>query len=115
MNWKQVKVLALSLLNCMYIGAQPNMMEFGHISTQNGLSNSDINAIVQDKDGFIWFGTEYGLNRYDGYEMRFYRNIPGDLTSISDNSINYLYIDYEGTLWIGTSRGGLCKYVKNSD
>lgn len=115
MKWKIAKLLIFSLTNWTCIAAQPNTIEFGHISTQNGLSNSDINTIVQDKDGFIWFGTEYGLNRYDGYEMRFYRNIPGDPTSLSDNSINYLYVDHEGILWIGTSRGGLCKYIKNSD
>jgi signal transduction histidine kinase/ligand-binding sensor domain-containing protein/DNA-binding response OmpR family regulator len=95
--------------------AQSGVLEFANISTENGLSNSDINAIVQDNDGFIWFGTEYGLNRFDGYEIKFYRNIPGDSTSLPDNSINCLYVDFEGALWIGTSRGGLAKYIKSSD
>jgi signal transduction histidine kinase/ligand-binding sensor domain-containing protein/DNA-binding response OmpR family regulator len=95
--------------------AQSRVLEFANLTTQNGLSNSDINAIVQDNDGFIWFGTEYGLDRYDGYEFKFYRNISGDSTSLSDNLINFLYIDHEGTMWIGTARGGLVKYIKSKD
>jgi signal transduction histidine kinase/ligand-binding sensor domain-containing protein/CheY-like chemotaxis protein/AraC-like DNA-binding protein len=94
---------------------QINNLEFGHILPQNGLSNSDINAIVQDADGFMWFGTEYGLNRYDGYQIKIYRNITSDSLSLSDNSINALFIDHDGILWLGTARGGLCKYNKYSD
>jgi len=98
---------------CILLGQ--NHLEFANISYQNGLSNSNINAIVQDNDGFIWFGTESGLNRYDGYQIKVYRNIPGDSTSLTDNFINCLYVDHEGTLWIGTMRGGLCCYHKNSN
>jgi hypothetical protein len=115
MDWKQILGFCIAVLFYCEISAQTNVLEFANLSAQNGLSNSDINAIVQDNDGFIWFGTEYGLNRFDGYEIRFYRNIPGDSTSLPDNSINSLYIDHEGTLWIGTSRGGLAKYLKRSD
>ena len=90
-------------------------LEFAHLTTKNGLSNSDINSIVQDKDGFIWFATDYCLNRYDGYQIKIYRNIPGDSTSLQDNTINCLYIDHDGVLWIGTSHEGISKYVKEKD
>ena len=115
MNRKRIIGFILLIAINYIINAQPNILEFAKISTQTGLSNSDINTIVQDNDGFIWFGTEYGLNRYDGYEIKHYRNIPGESSSLPDNSINCVYIDHEGTLWIGTSRGGLAKYVKSSD
>lgn len=116
MNFRQIFLIVLAgFLGCT--NASPNTIniEFGHLTSQNGLSNSDINSIVQDKDGFIWFATEYGLNRYDGYELKIYRNITGDKTSLTDNSINCIFVDHNGTLWAGTSRGGLCRYVKNSD
>ena len=105
----------IAVFNFNMLTGQLNRLEFANITRQQGLSNADINAIVQDKDGFIWFGTEYGLNRYDGYQIKVYRNIPGDSTSLPDNSINCLYVDREGILWIGTTRGGLSRYKKDSN
>ena len=98
-----------------YVLIGQSHLEFANITHQNGLSNSNINAITQDRECFIWFGTEYGLNRYDGYQIKVYRNIPGDSTSLPDNFINCLYVDHEGVLWIGTMRGGLSCYHKNSN
>ncbi len=83
---------------------------FKKINIEEGLSQSSILSILQDKNGFIWFGTANGLNRYDGYEFLVYTNNPGDSTSISDNKINSLFEDSEGILWIGTSSGILSKF-----
>ena len=65
---------------------------------------------LQDRTGFIWFGTDDGLNRFDGYEVKVYRNDPNDNSSISENIIWALWEDHSGNLWIGTKTGGLNKY-----
>ncbi len=80
---------------------------FDRLTINDGLSQSSVKYIVQDKKGFMWFGTEDGLNKYDGYEFTIYKNNPADSTSISDNNITSLQIDNSGTLWIATFNGGL--------
>ena len=71
------------------------------------LSQSTITAILQDWEGFLWFGTEDGLNRYDGYTIKTYYHIPGDSGSLGASLIKYLYEDSQGRLWVGTDQGGL--------
>ena len=88
----------------------PQSIVFNNLSVEDGLSNSDVNTMIQDQDGFIWFGTDDGLNRYDGYNFKVFRNIPGDSTSLSDNSIWALTIDRKGNLWIGTKAGFVNRY-----
>ena len=83
---------------------------FGKISVEEGLSNSFVNCLLQDRTGFVWFGTDDGLNRFDGYEVKVYRNDPSDNSSISENIIWALWEDHSGNLWIGTKSGGLDKY-----
>jgi len=84
-----------------------SQIRFKHISTEHGLSQCGVYCIFQDKNGFMWFGTEDGLNRYDGYEFKDYRTDPQDPTTISDNYVRCLYEDQKGMLWIGTRNGGL--------
>jgi len=79
--------------------------KFDRITLDDGLSQSNINCIIQDKLGFIWFGTNGGLNRYDGSEFEVYLHNIHDSTSISDNIINDLFEDSRGMLWIGTQNG----------
>ncbi|MCP2606550.1 ATP-binding protein [Candidatus Aminicenantes bacterium AC-708-I09] len=67
-------------------------------------------TIIQDKQGFMWFGTEDGLNRYDGYEFKVYRNDHDNLNSLNYNYIKVIYEDSKGNLWIGTYGGGLDKF-----
>lgn len=88
---------------------------FGRLTTENGLSNSFVNCLIQDRTGFIWFGTDDGLNRYDGYEVKVYRNNPDDKSSLSENIIWALWEDHAGNLWIGTKSGGLNKYDPHTD
>jgi len=63
----------------------------------------------------MWFGTEDGLNRYDGYKFTVYRNNPKDSTSVSSNNIHTIYEDSRGNLWIGSNGGGLSLYNKNTE
>lgn len=90
-------------------------IRFGQITVEDGLSNSYVNCLLQDRNGFIWFGTDDGLNRFDGYEIKIYRNNPDDLTSLSENIIWALFEDRSGYLWIGTKSGGLNKYDPLTD
>ena len=82
-------------------------ISFSHLSTDNGLSDNNVNAIVQDTYGFLWIGTEEGLNRYDGYEIKSFKHRVGKAGSLTDNEIVTLFIDRDGNLWIGTEGGGL--------
>lgn len=88
---------------------------FVKIGIEQGLSQSTIYSILQDKRGYLWFGTANGLNRYDGYEFVVYTNNPDDSSSISDNEITSLYEDAEGYLWIGTAKGILNKFDPNTE
>lgn len=90
-------------------------LKFHRLSLEQGLSQSTVNAIVQDSQGFMWFGTQDGLNRYDGYAFKIYRHNPADSTSLSDNFIWRLFVDSRGALWIGTQDGGLNRYHPETD
>lgn len=98
------------LLASGIIHAQESEMKFEIINPERGLSQSTVHAILQDSYGFIWFGTEDGLNKYDGYNFTIYRHAEKDSNSISDNFIWEIYEDSENNLWIGTSNGGLNLY-----
>jgi hypothetical protein len=87
--------------------SQPANLTFGHIALEDGLSQLSVYAIVQDQTGFLWFATEDGLNRYDGYSIKTYRHNPLDSTSLSDKAIIALFADRSGDLWVGTNRGCL--------
>jgi ligand-binding sensor domain-containing protein len=93
---------------------QSSFPEFRHISIEQGLSQSNVNCILQDSKGFLWFGTKDGLNRYDGYSFRIYQNSPPDTNSISDNYITALAEDKSGNIWIGTLGGKLNRLNNNN-
>src|SRR5215212_5787067 len=78
---------------------------FRHYEVEHGLSNNTVLCSVQDKKGFMWFGTIDGLNRFDGYTFKTFRNDPSNKKSIGNNSIFHLYADSDGNLWAGTSKG----------
>jgi len=90
--------------------SQNKNLHFEHISVEQGLSQSIVTSIIQDKNGFLWFGTEDGLNRYDGYQFKIFKHNPGNPSSISDNGIMCLYKDKQNNIWIGTDKRGLNKY-----
>lgn len=92
------------------ICALSQSLRFVNYTTKDGLSNNKVNAILQDKYGFIWLGTEDGLNRYDGYQFKVFRNSKQDSYSLSDNNVWSLFEDHAGNIWIGTKDGYLNKY-----
>jgi ligand-binding sensor domain-containing protein/signal transduction histidine kinase len=91
-------------------GSLPEAIRFTHIGLEDGLSQSSVYCMVQDAQGFIWFGTEDGLNRYDGYNFQVFRPDANDPNSLSDRWISALAADGEGNLWIGTRQGGVNYY-----
>ena len=90
-------------------------LKFKRLSVEAGLSHSTVNCILQDSRGFMWFGTDDGLNKYDGYSFTVYKHNPDDPFSISHNQIWSLFEDSSGILWIGTFGGGLNRFDRDSE
>lgn len=88
---------------------------FERLSISNGLSQNTVTCIIQDSKGFMWFGTQYGLNRYDGYKFEKFKTDPWNTNSISDNYINAIFEDAKGVLWVGTRSGGVNRYDPDKD
>jgi ligand-binding sensor domain-containing protein/signal transduction histidine kinase len=100
-----VSVTLFSPVLTIPVFAQSNSIRFENISTEQGLSQNTVNAILQDQQGFLWFATEGGLNRYDGYQFTVFQHDPDDQNSLSDNLIYTIFQDRQGELWIGTVVG----------
>jgi ligand-binding sensor domain-containing protein len=79
------------LFQALAVFAQNEQYNFYKLDTYTGLSHNQVNAILKDQDGFLWFGTMSGLNRYDGYSCRVFRKNYKDSSSLLDNSIQSLY------------------------
>lgn len=87
-----------------YVYAQKSDVKFERVGVEQGLSQTTVYAIFQDSRGFMWFGTRDGLQKYDGYSFKVYRNRPEDPNSLSNNTIRAIY-EHDSMLWIGTERG----------
>ena len=98
------------IINSIVVQAQGDDLIFDQIFLEEGLSQSIVKCILQDEEGFMYFGTEDGLNRYDVYTFTVMRNNPQDTNSLSYNDINAMCLDKEGNIWIGTFNSGLNKY-----
>lgn len=83
---------------------------FNRLTTAQGLSNNTVNSLLQDRSGLLWFATDDGLNRFDGYEFKVFRHVAGNANSPADNSISTLYEDRSGKIWIGTKSGAVNCY-----
>ena len=90
--------------------SQNEEIQFEHLSVEDGLEQEYVLCILKDSKGFMWLGTEDGLNRYDGKEFKVYKHNPADSNSLSNNHVQAIYEDKNGNLWIGTYGGGLDKY-----
>ncbi len=99
-----IALLLLGPVSVPAFAAQASDYKFGHLTIQDGLSQGSAMALIQDTKGFLWIGTEDGLNRYDGYGIKVYRPTD-DPTSLSAVIVTALFEDSEGTLWIGTMSG----------
>lgn len=98
-------LLFFATIGCLL--CQEENIKFDRISIEQGLSQSIVSCIIQDKRGFIWLGTEDGLNKYDGYDFTIYRQDPSIPNSLSHNNILCIHEDRSGKFWIGTFYGGL--------
>ncbi len=88
---------------------EAEQLRFSHLTVEDGLSSAQVYSAVQDAAGFIWFGTRFGLNRFDGSEIKHYLHDPNDINSIGDNWVWDLLLDRDGMLWTVTWGGGLTR------
>jgi signal transduction histidine kinase/ligand-binding sensor domain-containing protein/CheY-like chemotaxis protein len=101
---KVITGLILSILN-FSIALNAKTLEFEHLTVADGLSQSVVLCVLQDNQGFMWFGTEDGLNKHDGYQFTVYRHEADNPNSLSNNYIWSIYQDKTGILWIATGHG----------
>jgi signal transduction histidine kinase/ligand-binding sensor domain-containing protein/CheY-like chemotaxis protein len=92
-----------------WAGAPPRTLRFEQLSVEHGLAQETVLAIAQDRQGFMWLGTQAGLTRFDGYRTITYKSAIADPRSLVDNWVRVLHLDPTGQLWIGTD-GGLDRY-----
>ena len=107
-------ILIITLRFSGFAVGQTPTLRFEHLTTDEGLSHSNVLCILQDHYGYLWFGTVDGLSKYDGYEFTVYRQDDKDTNSLKHNIISSLYEDHNGNLWVGTYNG-LCLYNRDKD
>jgi ligand-binding sensor domain-containing protein/serine phosphatase RsbU (regulator of sigma subunit) len=105
--------LLFLLMMVASLGAAQDI-HFEHISVEKGLLSTSVYAITQTDDGFLWIGTQNGLNQYDGYSFRAFTYSPNNPNGLANNWIQALLADNEGNLWIGTSNG-LSRFDRNTE
>jgi ligand-binding sensor domain-containing protein/signal transduction histidine kinase len=96
-----------------YLPAQTRDIKFEHL--YEGLSSSSVRCILKDSKGYMWFGTYYGLNKYDAYGFKTYKYDQKDPRSLSGNRISCIFEDHEGILWVGTYLEGLNAFDRETD
>ncbi len=115
---KNIKYIFLFLFVPFLLCSQNYPVKFDHISRKEGLPHSKINYIFKDSDGFMWFATQSGLCRYDGYSFKTFQPDPYNPKSLSHSyiwTIEETVTDSGNFLWIGTMAGGLCKFDKKHE
>ncbi len=111
-TWRRCLVLSSVLLSFVMTGAasassDSHPMRFGHLDVNDGLSQSNVLAVLQDSEGWMWFATENGLNSYDGYEFRYFKRERGNAEALSNDFIFDVAEAADGSLWLATNGGGL--------
>ncbi|NTS42651.1 response regulator [Flavisolibacter sp. BT320] len=114
-----MKRIFLLLCSCVVLAStafgQPDRLKFTAVTTKEGLSSNTVNVIIKDSYGLVWFGTDDGLNKFDGNTITVYRNKPGDAASLPTNEVLSLHEDRSGNLWVGTSGGSIARYDRRKD
>ena len=114
----KIKLLSAAFLLCALLGnsvsAQKSDIRFRHLTINDGLSQSAVNCIMQDAAGFMWIGTQDGLNRYDGYRFKVFKKDRTDSATLNSNYVWALYEDEDRILWVGTE-GGLHRYDPSTE
>lgn len=114
-RYSKILIIILLVLSSFNQKITAQDIFFNNITVEDGLSNNTVNCILEDSFGFIWFGTEDGLNRFDGYEIKIYRHKPDEKNTISSNDIWSIFEDKDGFIWIGTKAGEINKYNPSLD
>jgi len=112
--YKMMFILVMLILNLFSINVLANT-QFESLGVEQGLSQSTVICMLEDRQGFLWIGTQEGLNRYDGYDVKTYYHEPENPHSLSNDYIMSLFEDEHGSIWIGTHDGGLNKYDPKTD
>ncbi|MFO7653726.1 MAG: two-component regulator propeller domain-containing protein [Candidatus Krumholzibacteriia bacterium] len=95
--------------------AAERQVKFDHLTLADGLSQSLINCIYQDSRGFVWLGTQDGLNRFDGYRIVIYKTDTEDPATLSDPNVLCIAEDPAGDLWVGTEGGGFSRFDRSTE
>jgi signal transduction histidine kinase/ligand-binding sensor domain-containing protein/DNA-binding response OmpR family regulator len=114
MRLKIITAIAVYFIMQQYLFAQKNEYQFSQLDVTNGLSNNQINCIYKDANGFMWFGTTAGLNRYDGYNFKVFKHETGDNNSLIDNNVSRICEGPDKIMWIYTHTG-LSIYNSNTE
>ena len=109
MKIKHLLLISFLFLFIINTRAQ-NHIIFHHLAVEDGLSQSSVTCILQDKKGFMWFGTQDGLNKYDGYNIKIFKNNPTDSTTLINNFIFSIFEDSSGILYVETQGGDIHKF-----
>lgn len=115
--FKRIRV-AFVLLLCLSTfktTPQNSSFQFDRLTVKDGLSHSNVYAIAQDQYGYLWFGTQDGLNRYDGREIVIFRSEIDNPNSLSSSNFGKILVDNEGVYWFGTFGGGIDRYDPKTD
>ena len=110
---KYLRLVTVSLVAALrFFPAQGQGHDYAieYLTIDSGLPQNEVTSIVQDHQGFLWFGTRGGLARYDGHAMRVFQYEPRSENSLSNNSIETLFTDSKGNIWVGTKSGGLNRF-----
>ncbi|MDD4514621.1 two-component regulator propeller domain-containing protein [Massilibacteroides sp.] len=107
MNKRVLYIIALFITLNLSVKADENFF-FSHLGVEDGLSQISVLKIFQDSDGYLWFGTRSGLNRYDGYEFKIFRNEANNTNTLSDRYIYDINEDKEKNIWVATPNGLNC-------
>ncbi len=115
MTFRKILLFCLCTLLIARTTGQQEDINFTSLTTKDGLSSNTVNAILKDRYGVMWFGTDDGLDKFDGTNFTVYRHKQGDKSGLQANEILSLHEDKSGNLWVGTSGGSLSLYDRKRD
>ena len=113
-RWASWLATATGVLFVALSASRAGELHLQHLKVNDGLSQSHVETIIQDRDGYIWLGTASGLNRFDGHDVEVYKHDSDDAGSLNDDGVYALHVDAQGTMWVGTG-GGLNRFVPQTD
>lgn len=114
MKNKHLDLFLVLFILSIFVEIQAQPMEFAHLDNSDGLSNNQIEYIIKDSHGFMWFATDAGLNRYDGKHFKIFRHYPNNKESMPLSRVTRIYEDYQGNLWL-TDATNFCIFNYESE